>query len=202
MLTLGRKAVTNLDSVLKDRVITLPTNARKVKAMFFPVVRCRWKSSTIKKAECWRTDLFELSCWRMEKTLESPLGCKEIQPVNPKGNQPWIFSGRTDAEAPVLWPPDEKSQLIGKQRNNNQSNKQKTWSWEILKAGAEGMTEDGMVGWYQQLNGMSLSKLQETVMDRAAWHTEVHRVTGSQTRLSNWTSKARQGLSVQVAEPQ
>ena len=70
------------------------------------------ESWTIKKAECWRIDAFEL----LEKTLESPLDCKEIQPVNPKGNQPWIFIGRTDVEAevPILWPPDMKNWLTGK----------------------------------------------------------------------------------------
>ena len=148
---LGRKAVTKLDSILKDRDITLPTNVHKVKTMFFPGVRYRWKSWTIKKAECWRSDLFELWCWRMEKTLECALDCKEIHPVNPKGNQLWIFSARTDAEAPLLWPPDEKSQLIEK--------KKKSGCWQILKAGAGGVTENEMFGWHQQPNGMSLSKL-------------------------------------------
>ena len=71
------------------------------------------ESWTIKKAECQRIDAFELWCWRR---LSSPLGCKEIKPVNPKENQTWIFIGKTDAEAetPILWPPDEKSWLIGK----------------------------------------------------------------------------------------
>ena len=147
--------------------------------MIFSEVRYRWRSSTIKKAECWRTDLFTLWCWRMEKTLESPLDCKEIQPVNPKGNQPWIFSGKTDAEAPVLWPPDGKSQLIGKTKQNKTLDPGKYWRQE------QKAWQDEMVGWHQQPNGMSLRKLQEMVMDREAWHTEVHRVTGNQTRLSN-----------------
>ena len=127
---LGRKAVTNLDSILKDRDITLPTNVHKVKAMVFPGVRYRWKSWTIKKAERWRTDLFELWCWRMENTLKSPLDCKEIQPVNPKGNQPWIFRGRTDAEAPILWPPDGKSQLIGKNPDAGKHWRQEQKGWQ------------------------------------------------------------------------
>ena len=171
MLTLGRKAVTNLDSVLKDRDITLPTNAHKVKAMFFPVVRCRWKSSTIKKAECWRTDLFELSCWRMEKTLESPLGCKEIQPVNPKGNQPWIFSGRTDAEAPVLWPPDEKSQLIGKQRNNKQTK-------NLILGNIEGRSRRHDRGW----DGWMVSATQWNEFEQASGHGD------GQGSLAYWSS--------------
>ena len=85
-LLLGRKAMTNLDSILKSRDITLPTKVRLVKAMVFPVVMYGCESWTLKKAEHQRTDAFEL--WCREKTLESPLDCKEIQPVNPKGNQP------------------------------------------------------------------------------------------------------------------
>ena len=84
-LHLGRKAMTNLDSILKSRDITLPTKVHLVKAMVFLVVMYKCESWTIKKAECWRTEAFEL--WLLEKTLESPLDCKEIQPVSPKGNQ-------------------------------------------------------------------------------------------------------------------
>ena len=83
-LLLGRKVMTNLDSILKSRDITLPTEVRLVKAMIFPVVIYGWESWTIKKAECRKIDVFELWCWRR---LESPLDCKEIQPVHPKGNQ-------------------------------------------------------------------------------------------------------------------
>ena len=107
-LLLGRKAMTNLDSILKSRDITLPTKVHLVKAMVFPVVMYGCESWTVKKAERRRTDAFELWCW--EKTLESPLDCKEIQPVHPKGDQSWVFIERTDAEAetPILWPPDMK----------------------------------------------------------------------------------------------
>ena len=90
---LGRKAMTNLDSVLKSRDITLLTKVCLVRAMIFPVVMYGCESWTIKKAECGRIDGFELWCW--EKTLESPLDSKKIQPVHPKGNQSWIFIGRT-----------------------------------------------------------------------------------------------------------
>ena len=112
-LLLGRKAMTNLDSILKSRDITLLTKVHIVKAMVFPVVMYGCESWTIKKAECRRIDASELWCWRR---LENPLDCKEIKPVNPKGNQSWIFIGRTDAEAeaPMLWPPDAKNWLIGK----------------------------------------------------------------------------------------
>ena len=95
-LLLGRKAMTNLDSILKIRDITVPTKLSLVKAMVFPVVMYGCESWTIKKVEHRRIDAFEL--------------CEEIQPVHPKGNQSWVFIGRTDAEAatPVLWPPDSK----------------------------------------------------------------------------------------------
>ena len=101
--------MTNLDSKLKSRDITLPTNVRLVKALVFPVVMYGCEGSTVKKAERQRIDAFELWCWR--RLFESPLDCKEIQPVNPKGNQSRIFIGRTDieAETPILWPPDAKS---------------------------------------------------------------------------------------------
>ena len=100
--------MTNLESILKSRDITLPTKICLVKAMVFPVVMYGCESWTVKKAECRIIDAFELWCWR---TLESPLDCKEIQPVHPKGHQSWVFIGKTDAEAetPVLWPPHVKS---------------------------------------------------------------------------------------------
>ena len=105
--------MTNLDSIFKSRDITLPTKVRLVKAMVFPVVMYGCESWTIKKAERWRIDAFELWCRRR---LESPLDCKEIQPVHPNGDQSWVFIGRNDAEAetPILWPPHAKSWLIGK----------------------------------------------------------------------------------------
>ena len=110
---LGRKVMTNLDSILKSRDITLPTKIRLVKAVVFPVVMYGCESWTIKKAEHQRIDALNSS---VEKILESPLDCKEIQPVHPKGNQSSIFIGRTDAEAetPILWPPDVKNRLIEK----------------------------------------------------------------------------------------
>ena len=110
-LLLGRKVMTNLDSILKSRDITLAIKVRLVKAMVFPVVMYGCESWTIKKAECQRIEAFELQLVVLEKTLESPLDCKEIQPVHPKGVQSWVFIGRTDVEAetPILWPPDAKN---------------------------------------------------------------------------------------------
>ena len=101
--------MTNLDSILKSRDISLPTEVCLVKAMVFAVVMYGCESWTIKKAGCQRIDAFEL--WRWEKTLESPLDFEEIQPVHPKGDQSWVFIGRTDVEAEtsILWPPDGKS---------------------------------------------------------------------------------------------
>ena len=101
--------MTNLDSILKSRDITWPTKVRLVKAMVFPVVMYGCESWTVKKAEHRRIDAFEL--WCCEKTVDSPLDCKKIQPVHPKGDQSWAFIGRTDTEAetPVLWPAHAKS---------------------------------------------------------------------------------------------
>ena len=97
----------NLDSILKSRNITLPTKVHVVKAMVFPIIMYGCESWTIKKAESRRIDAFDV----LKKTHESPLDCKEIQPVHPKGDQSWVFIGRTDVEAetPILWPPDAKS---------------------------------------------------------------------------------------------
>ena len=105
-LFLGRKVMTNLDSILKSRdIITLPTKVRLVKAMVFQVVMYGCESWTVKKAESQRIDAFELWCWRV-----NPLDCKEIQPVHPEGDKSWVFIERTDAEAetPILWPHHEK----------------------------------------------------------------------------------------------
>ena len=101
--------MTNLDSILKSKDITLSTKVHLIKAMVFPVVMHGCESWTIKKAEHQKIHAFELWCW--EKILESPLDCKEIQPVHPKGDQSWVFTGQTDVEAetPILRPPDAKS---------------------------------------------------------------------------------------------
>ena len=141
-LLLGRKVMTNLDSILKSRDVTLPTKVRLVKAMVFPVVMYGCESWTVKKAECRRTDAF----WTvvLEKTLETPLDYKEIQPVHSE-DQPWDFFGRIDAKAetPVLWPPQVKSWRIGKD-----SDAGRDWGQE-----EKGTTEDEMAGWHYWLDG-------------------------------------------------
>ena len=125
--------MTNLDSIFKSRDISLPTKVHLVKVMVFPVIMYGCESWTIKKAKLWRIAAFELLCGRR---LKSPLDCKEIQPVHPKGDQSWVFTGRTDAEAetPVSWPPDAKSWLIWKDPHAG-----KDWG-----QGDKGTTEDEM----------------------------------------------------------
>ena len=144
-LLLRRKAMTNPDSVLKGRDITLLTKVCMVKAMGSPVVMYECETWTIKKAEHQRIDASELWCWR---TLQSPLEWKETKAASPKGNHSWIFIRRTDAEAaaPKLWPPDAKSWLTGKDPDAGKDGRREE----------KGTPEDEMLGWHHWFNGHEL----------------------------------------------
>ena len=166
-LLLGRKAVTNLDSIGPS------SQSRGFSCSHVWMWELDYKESWVPKNWCFWTVM-------LEKTLESLLDYKEMKPVNPKGNQSWIFIGRTDAEAetPILWPPDAKSGLIRKDPDAG-----KDWRWA-----EKGTTEDEMVDSITDSMVMNLSKLWEIVEDRGAWYATVHVTRKSQTQLSDWTT--------------
>ena len=177
-LLLERKVMTNLDSLLKSRDITLLTKVHLVKAMVFPVVVYGWmweldyKESWALKNWCFWTVV-------LKKMLASPLDCTEIQPVHPKGNQSWIFIGKTDVEAetPILWAPDVRNWLIWKDPDAGKDWMQNRRGQQRMRW-LEGITD---------LMDMTLSKFRGLVMDREAWRAAVHGFPNSWTRLSDWT---------------
>ena len=151
---------------------TLLTKVCLVKVMVLPVVVYGCESWTIKKTECWRIDSFELWCWKIP---ESPLDCREIKSVSPKGNLSWIFIGRTDAEveAPLLWPPDVKNRLTGKDPDAG-----KDWRQE-----EKGTTDDEVVGWHLQLEFEQAPLVDDGQGSLACCS---HGVAKSWTRLNDW----------------
>ena len=156
---------------------------------FSHCIQCHIQSYGFSSSHVWMWELDYKKSWApknwcfwtvvLEKTLESPLESQEIQPVNPKGNQPWIFFGRTDAEAeiPILWPPDVMNGLTRKDPDSG-----KDWRWE-----QKGLTEDEMVGWHHWLDGHEFEQAWELVMDREAWRATVYEVTGSRMQVNDWT---------------
>ena len=149
-LLLGRKAMTNLDSILKIRDITLLTKVHLVKGMVFPVVKYGYESWTINKAGHQKVDAFELWCW--SRLLRALWTTRRSNQLILKENKSWIFTGRTDveAEAPILWPPHAKNWLTGKDPDAG-----KDWRQE------KGMTEDKMVDWHHRLNGHEFEQAPE-----------------------------------------
>ena len=167
-LLLGRKAMTNLDSILKSRDITLPTKVHLVKAMVFPVIMYECENWTMKKIECQRIAAFELWCWRF---LRVPWTARRSNQSILKKNSP-----EYSLEGLML---KLKLQYFGHL-------KWRTDLFEKTLMKKKGMSEYEMVGWYHWLNGHELSKLQELVMDREAWCAAVHGVTKSWTQPSDW----------------
>ena len=183
-LLLGRKVMTNLDSILKSRDITLPTKICLIQAMVFPVVMDGCESWTVKKVECRRTDAFELWYWR--RLLRVPWTARQsnqsiLKEISPGCSLEGLM---LKLKLPILWPPNAKNWLIGKDLGAGRD-----WGQE-----EKGTTEDEMVGWHHDSMDMSLSKLRELVMDREAWCAAVHGVTKRWTWLSDRTELSPQNF--------
>ena len=169
--------MTNLDSILKSRDITLPGKVHLVRAMVFPVVMYGCESWAIKKAEHWKFDDFELWCWR--RLFESPLDCKEIKPVSPKGNQSWIFIGRSDAEA--------ETPILLATLCQELTDWKRPWCWGRLKAGGEG-DDRGWDGWMVSLTQWTwIWASSRSWWWQKAWRAAVHGIAKSWLQLSDWT---------------
>ena len=176
MLTPWKGSYDQTRQHIKSRDITLPTKVCLVKAMVFPVVMYGCESWTLKKAECWRIDAFELWCWR--RLLRVPWTARRSNQSS-KGDQPWVFIGKTDieAETPILWPPDVKRWLIWKDPSAGKVE-------GMRRTGCQRMTSlDGIT----DTMDMGLCGLLELVMDRESRHAAVHEIAKSRTRLSDWT---------------
>ena len=173
-LLLGRKAMTNVNSILKSwhYFANKGPSSQSFSSSHVWMWELDYKESWVLKNWCfWTVEL--------EKTLKSPLDCKEIQPVHPQGNQSWMFIGRTDAEAetPILWPPDAENWLIWKKRGAG-----KDWRWE-----EKGTTEDEIAGWHHRLNGHEFEQALGVADGQGSLGAAVHGVAKSQTQLRDWT---------------
>ena len=173
-LFLGRKVMTNLDIISKCRDITLSAKVRLVKAMVFPVVVYGCESWTIKKAKHWRICFWTVV---LEKTLENPLDCKDIKLINPKGNQSWIFIGRTDAEA--------ETTILGHLMQRTDSLEKTLMLRKIEGRKRRGRQRMRWLDGITDAMDRNLSTFWEMVMDREAWHAAVHELAKRQTWLSN-----------------
>ena len=176
-LFLGRKVMTNLDSILKKQTHYIANKGPSSQGYGFSISHVwmwelDYKESWAQKNWCFWTVV-------LEKTLESPLDCKEIQPVHPKGDQSWVFIGRTDAEAetPILWPPHVKSWLTGKDPDAGRD-----WGQE-----EKGVTEIEMAGWHHRLDGHEFEETPGVCNGQGGLAAAIHGVTKSQPWLSNWT---------------
>jgi len=180
-LLLGRKAMINLGNILKKQRHHFADKGPYSQSYVF-------SSSHVQMWELDHTEGWAPKNWCflivvLEKTLESPLDCKEIKPVNPKGDQPWIFIRRTDAEAeaPILWPPAERADSLEKTLMLGKIEGKRRRGWQRIRL-LDGITNSVDMSW---------SKLQETVKDREAWPGAVHAAMKSWTWLSDQTTKQR-----------
>ena len=175
-LLLGRKVMTNLDSIFKSRDITLPTKVRLIKAMVFPVVMYGCESWTVKKAGQWRIDAFELWCWR--RVLRVPWTARRSNQSILKESSPGYSLEGVTLNLKLQYLATSCEELTRWKR---------PWCWEELGAGGDG-DDRGWDGWMASLTGwMCLNELWELVMNREAWCAEIHGVTKTRTRLSDWT---------------
>ena len=177
LLLLGRKVIINPRLHIKKQRHYLANRSLSSQSYGFPVVMYGCETWTIKKAVHWRFDAFELWCWRR---LENPLVSQDFKQVNPKGEQSWVFTGSTDAEAeaPILCPPDVKSWLISKDPDAGKDWGQEEKGRQRIRCWMASPT---------QWTWVDMSKLRELVVDREAWHAAVHGAAKSWTWLSNWT---------------